>query len=86
MINLLNGSKDGTSTAASKLPSGMSPAEQILAQLGRLKWAAGARAAEMLRGLYTARSEQVIHHADPEGRTEIAGRPRPPLTLRPLLS
>jgi hypothetical protein len=52
--------------------SQLSPAEQVLAQLGRQKWAVDARDAEALRGLYTAGSEQVIYRGGPQGRTEIA--------------
>jgi hypothetical protein len=50
----------------------MSPAEQVLAQLGRQKWAVDARDAEALRPLYTADSEHVLYHGGPEGRTELA--------------
>ena len=50
----------------------MSPAEQVLAQLGRQKWAVDTRDAQVLSGLYTASSEQVIYRAGPDGRTEIA--------------
>ena len=50
----------------------MSPAEQVLAQLGRQKWAVDARDAEALRGLYTAGCEQVIYHGGPHGRTEVS--------------
>ncbi|MGH3248398.1 MAG: nuclear transport factor 2 family protein [Trebonia sp.] len=50
----------------------MSAADQVLAQLGRQKWAVDARDAEALRGLYTADSEQVIYRDGPEGRQEIA--------------
>jgi SnoaL-like domain len=52
--------------------SQMSPAEQVLAQLGRQKWAVDARDADALRGLYTAASEQVIYRGGPQERTEIA--------------
>ena len=50
----------------------MSPAEQVLAQLGRQKWAVDARDAEALRPLYTADSEHVLYRGGPEGRTELA--------------
>jgi hypothetical protein len=50
----------------------MSPAEQVLAQLGRQKWAVDTRDAEVLRGLYTAGSEQVIYRGGAPGRTEIS--------------
>lgn len=50
----------------------MTPAEQILAQLGRQKWAVDTRDADALRGLYTADSRQVIYRGGPDGRTEIA--------------
>ena len=53
-------------------PSRMSSAEQVLAQLGRQKWAVDTRDAEVLRGLYTASSEQVIYRDGPQGRTEVA--------------
>jgi hypothetical protein len=49
----------------------MSPAEQVLAQLGRQKWAVDARDADALRGLYTPDSEQVICQGGPRGRTVI---------------
>jgi hypothetical protein len=52
--------------------SRMSPADQVLAQLGRQKWAVDTRDAEVLRGLYTVGSEQVIYQDGPRGRTEIA--------------
>ena len=52
--------------------SPMSPADQVLAQLGRQKWAVDTRDVEALRGLYTAGSEQVIYHDGPQGRKEIA--------------
>ncbi len=54
------------------MPPRMSPAEQVLAQLGRQKWAVDARDAEALRGLYTADSEQVIYRGGPQGRTEVS--------------
>lgn len=50
----------------------MSPVEQVLAQLGRQKWAVDTRDAEALERLYTADSTQVIYQGGPEGRTEIA--------------
>ena len=50
----------------------MSPVEQVLAQLGRQKWAVDTRDAAALTGLYTADSAQVIYQAGPDGRTEIA--------------
>lgn len=50
----------------------MSPAEQVLTQLGRQKWAVDTRDAQLLHGLYTADCEQVIYRGGPEGRTEIA--------------
>ena len=50
----------------------LSPAEQVLAQLGRQKWAVDARDAEALRPLYTADSEHVLYRGGPEGRTELA--------------
>jgi hypothetical protein len=50
----------------------MSPAEQVLAQLGRQKWAVDARDAGALRPLYTAGSEHVLYRGGPEGRTELA--------------
>ena len=49
----------------------MSPAEQVLAQLGRQKWAVDTRDAEALRALYTADSEQVVYRGGPEGRKEL---------------
>jgi hypothetical protein len=52
--------------------SPMSPAEQVLAQLGRQKWAVDARDAEALRGIYTAGSEQVVYHGGAQGRTEVS--------------
>jgi hypothetical protein len=52
--------------------SQLSPAEQVLAQLGRQKWAVDTRDADVLRGLYTAASEQVIYRAGPQGRREIS--------------
>jgi hypothetical protein len=48
------------STASSRTTVTMSPSEQVLAQLGRQKWAIDSRDAEALRGLYTADSAQVI--------------------------
>ena len=50
----------------------MSPVEQVLAQLGRQKWAVDTRDAQLLHDLYTADSEQVIYRGSPHGRTEIA--------------
>ena len=50
----------------------LSPAEQVLAQLGRQKWAVDARDAEALRPLYTADSEHVLYRGGPQGRTELA--------------
>jgi hypothetical protein len=50
----------------------MSPSEQVLAQLGRQKWAVDTRDTEALRSLYTADSAQVIYQAGPDGRKEIA--------------
>jgi hypothetical protein len=50
----------------------MSPAEQVLAQLGRQKWAVDTRDEQALRALYTADSEQVIFSGGPDGRKEIA--------------
>ena len=50
----------------------MSPVEQVLAQLGRQKWAVDTRDAAALAGIYTADSAQVIYQAGPGGRTEIA--------------
>jgi hypothetical protein len=50
----------------------MSPVEQVLAQLGRQKWAVDTRDAAALKSLYTADSAQVIYQAGPDGRTEIA--------------
>jgi len=50
----------------------MSPVEQVLAQLGRQKWAVDTRDAAALRGLYTAESAQVIYQAGPDGRTEVS--------------
>ena len=50
----------------------MSPVEQVLAQLGRQKWAVDTRDAAALRGLYTADSAQVIYQGGPDGRREIA--------------
>ena len=60
------------STASSRATVPMSPAEQVLAQLGRQKWAVDARDAEALRPLYTADSEHVLYRGGPEGRTELA--------------
>jgi hypothetical protein len=58
---------------ANPLPANpLSPAEQVLAQLGRQKWAVDARDADALRGLYTAGSEQVIYRGGPGGRTEVS--------------
>jgi hypothetical protein len=50
----------------------MSPAEQVLAQLGRQKRAVDARDVGALRPLYTADSEHVLYRGGPEGRTELA--------------
>jgi hypothetical protein len=50
----------------------LSPADQVLAQLGRQKWAVDARDAEALRPLYTPDSEHVLYRGGPEGRTELA--------------
>jgi hypothetical protein len=50
----------------------MSPSEQVLAQLGRQKWAIDTRDAQALAGLYTADSAQVIYQGGPDGRTELA--------------
>ena len=49
----------------------MSPAAQVLSQLGRQKWAVDARDADALRRLYTPGSEQVICQGGPRGRTVI---------------
>lgn len=49
-----------------------SPVEQVLAQLGRQKWAADFRDVDALRSLYTEDSHQVIYRHGPHGRTEIA--------------
>src|SRR6516225_97055 len=54
------------------MTTAMSPAEQVLAQLGRQKWAVDTRDAEALKDLYTADSVQVIYQGGPDGRTEIA--------------
>ncbi len=54
------------------MTTAMSPVEQVLAQLGRQKWAIDTRDAETLHGLYTVGSEQVIYQGGPEGRNEIA--------------
>ena len=43
------------------MTTAMSPTEQVLAQLGRQKWAVDTRDAQALRGLYTADSAQVIY-------------------------
>ena len=50
----------------------MSPVEQVQAQLARQKWAVDTRDAELLTGLYTADSAQVIYQGGPDGRREIA--------------
>jgi len=50
----------------------MSPFEQVLAQLGRQKWAVDTRDAEALTALYTADSAQVVYQGGPGGRTEIS--------------
>jgi hypothetical protein len=50
----------------------MSPSEQVMAQLGRQKWAVDTRDAQLLPGLYTADSVQVVYQGGPDGRTEIA--------------
>jgi hypothetical protein len=50
----------------------MSPVEQVRAQLARQKWAVDARDADVLKGLYTADSAQVIYQGGPDGRREIA--------------
>ncbi len=52
----------------------LSPAEQVLAQLGRQKWAVDARDAEALRPLYTADSGQVIFRGGPGGPVQIDER------------
>jgi len=49
-----------------------SPSEQVLAQLGRQKWAVDARDAAALRPLYTADSEHVLYRGGPDGRRELA--------------
>jgi hypothetical protein len=49
-----------------------SPTEQVLAQLARQKWAVDTRDAELLYGLYTADSEQVIYRGGPQGPQEIS--------------
>jgi hypothetical protein len=54
------------------MTTAMSPAEQVLAQLGRQKWAIDTRDAEALTGLYTADSAQVIYQGGPDGHKEIA--------------
>ena len=54
------------------MTTAMSPAEQVLAQLGRQKWAIDTRDAEALTGLYTADSAQVIYQGGPDGPKEIA--------------
>ena len=45
----------------------MSPVEQVLAQLGRQKWAVDTRDAAALKSLYTADSAQVIYQGGPDG-------------------
>jgi hypothetical protein len=50
----------------------LSPAEQVLAQLGRQKWAVDTRDDAALQTLYTADSAQVVYQGGPDGRTEIA--------------
>jgi hypothetical protein len=48
------------------------PAEQVLTQLARQKWAVDDRDADALYPLYTADSAQVIYQQGPDGRKEIA--------------
>jgi SnoaL-like domain len=52
-------------------PVTLSPAEQVLAQLGRQKWVIDARDAAALPSLYTADSAQVVYQGAPGGRTEL---------------
>lgn len=52
----------------------LSATEQVLAQLGRQKWAIDERDADALRALYTADSRQVIYRGGPNGREEISRR------------
>jgi hypothetical protein len=52
----------------------MSAVEEVLAQLGRQKWAIDSRDADALRALYTAGSAQLIYRGGPAGRTEIDRR------------
>jgi hypothetical protein len=54
------------------MTTAMSPIEQVLAQLGRQKWAIDTRDEEMLHALYTPDSAQVVYRGGPSGRTEMA--------------
>jgi len=56
------------------MTTAMSAVEQVLAQLGRQKWAVDSRDADALRSIYTADSVQLIYRAGPTGRVEIDRR------------
>ena len=60
---------ESTPSSGAEVP--MSASEQVLAQLGRQKWAIDTRDAEALTALYTADSAQVVHAGGPDGRKEI---------------
>ena len=65
-----------TETMAESIPSSgatvpVSPSEQVLAQLGRQKWAVDTRDADALTALYTADSAQVVYQGGPDGRKEL---------------
>jgi hypothetical protein len=49
----------------------LSPAEQVLTELGRQKWAADFHDEAELRDCYTEDSTQVVYVGGPEGRTEL---------------
>ena len=58
------------STPSSGAVVPMSASEQVLAQLGRQKWAIDTRDADALTALYTADSAQVVYEGGPDGRKE----------------
>ena len=60
------------STPSSGAAGPMSASEQVLAQLGRQKWAIDTRDADALTALYTADSAQVVYQGGAAGRKEIS--------------
>ena len=56
---------ESTPSSGAMVP--MSASEQVLAQLGRQKWAIDTRDADALKALYTADSAQVVYQGGPAG-------------------